>query len=303
MSKKKTEFVQWIPFVLDSLRTLGGSATPREVTESVALLAKVPETKRYEKNKGGALRFYNQVAWARQYLVWEGLVTSPKHGLWMLTGSGRDTHLTYETAYEIFHKWVKIHAARKAGKKSDDAEAMETLEEIEEHGEPEAVEDIINYREQVLSYLQSLKPSAFEQFCADLLKVLGFERVNVSGGVGDKGIDGEGYLPMGPLTTAKVAFQCKRYSGAVSNSDILAFIGAIRNRAEKGLFFTTGYFTASAKQAARDGNSSLVELIDGERLVDLLEQYSFGLREMKTFEMDYSFLQKYPLEGAQRNEK
>ena len=59
----------------------------------------------------------------------------------------------------------------------------------------------------------------------------------------------------------------------------------------------------SAKQAARDGNSSLVELIDGERLVDLLEQYSFGLRETKTFEVDYSFLKEYPLESENKTEK
>jgi restriction system protein len=77
---------------------------------------------------------------------------------------------------------------------------------------------------------------------------------------------------------------------------MLSFIGAIRNRAEKGLFFTTGYFTAQAKQLAQEGNSSLVELIDGDRLVDLLEQHSFGLREAKTFEVDYSFLQNYSRE-------
>ena len=101
-TKKQSQFVQWMPFVLDSLRELGGSATPREVTESVARISKVPESKQYEKLKGGALRFPNQVAWARQYLIWEGLLTSPKHGLWMLTDSGRNTQLTYDTAHEIF---------------------------------------------------------------------------------------------------------------------------------------------------------------------------------------------------------
>jgi len=61
-----------MPFVLDALREIGGSATPREVYDAVARLAKVPDEKRFAKLGSGSLRFPNQVAWARQYLVWEG---------------------------------------------------------------------------------------------------------------------------------------------------------------------------------------------------------------------------------------
>lgn len=301
VSIKKNEFVQWMPHILDALRELGGSATPREVTNAVARIAEVPESKRYEKLKSGGLRFSNQVAWARQYLVWEGLLASPKHGLWMLTDHGRASQLTDDAAHEIFLKWVKIHADRKAGKQGNDENTKEPVDVHKTQEERESIEANlqVGYRDEVLSYLQTLTPSAFEQFCADLLRYLGLERVEVTGGTGDKGIDGEGYLPIEPLVTAKVAFQCKRYSGSVGTKDMLSFIGAIWNRAEKGLFFTTGYFTTQAKQLAQEGNSSLVELIDGDRLVDLLEQYSFGLREAKTFEVDYSFLQNYPCEGKQ----
>lgn len=63
--------------------------------------------------------------------------------------------------------------------------------------------------------------------------------------------------------------------------------------AEKGLFFTTGYFTDSAKAASRGDASIPVELVDDERLVDLLEQRRFGLLEAKTFEVDYEFLAHY----------
>ena len=85
MSKKtQAEFVQWMPHVLDALREFGGSATPREVYEAVARIAKVPEEKRFAKLGSGTLRFPNQVAWARQFLIWEGLLSSPKHGIWML---------------------------------------------------------------------------------------------------------------------------------------------------------------------------------------------------------------------------
>ncbi|WP_366143255.1 winged helix-turn-helix domain-containing protein [Accumulibacter sp.] len=79
--KRQAEFVQWMPYILDALRELNGSATPREVYNSVARLAHVPDEKRFAKLGSGSLRFPNQVAWARQYLVWEGLLSSPKHGI------------------------------------------------------------------------------------------------------------------------------------------------------------------------------------------------------------------------------
>ena len=103
-----------MPHVLDALREFGGSATPREVYEAVARIAKVPEEKRFAKLGSGTLRFPNQVAWARQYLIWEGLLSSPKHGIWMLTPSGRSTHLTDEQARDVFKRWVAHHAQRRA---------------------------------------------------------------------------------------------------------------------------------------------------------------------------------------------
>lgn len=123
------------------------------------------------------------------------------------------------------------------------------------------------------------------------------ERVEVTGGRGDKGIDGEGYLPVGPLVTTKVAFQCKRYSGSVSPKEVREFQGAIGSRAEKGIFFTTGYFTDSARETARDNMSKPIELVDGDRLVELLEQYEFGLRSTKTYEIDLTFLANYQPPG------
>ena len=287
-----------MPYVLDSLREFGGSATPREVYEKVATLAKVPEEKRLAKlKKSGNLRFPNQVAWARQYLVWEGLVSSPKQGIWMLTSNGRTTRLTLEGSRELFLKWVAIHAKNRQGKThepSADQGDKPTEQQIEAETEAEQ-EAVRGYRDDTLSYLQSILPSEFERFCADLLRHLGMQRVQVIGGAGDKGIDGMGYLPTGPIVTTKVAFQCKRYSHAVGPRQVREFRGAIGHRAEKGIFFTTDYFTDAAREAAGEDMAKPIELIDGERLVELLEQYQFGLKEVKTYEVDYTFLANYSL--------
>lgn len=287
------EFIQWMPFILDALRKHGGSASPREVCDTVAGLAKVSDEKRFAKLDGGSLRYPNQVAWARQYLVWEGLLSSEKRGLWMLTAAGQTKKLSYDDAREVFRKWVAIHAARRGAARSMvDSHAANSSDPDDVPDPPENT----NYREDVLSHLQAVTSQDFERFCADLLRHLGMEQVEVTGGSGDKGIDGEGYLRIGPLVTTKVAFQCKRYSGAVSAHEVRGFQGAIGSRAEKGIFFTTGYFTDGARGAARDSMTKPIELIDGERLVELLEQHEFGLRESKTYEVDYAFMSNYRLE-------
>jgi restriction system protein len=59
-------------------------------------------------------------------------------------------------------------------------------------------------------------------------------------------------------------------------------------RADKGIIPTTGAFTAEARrEASRDGVPP-IELIDGEKLVDMLEQLELGLRPIKTHEVNQS---------------
>jgi restriction system protein len=87
----------------------------------------------------------------------------------------------------------------------------------------------------------------------------------------------------------------------VAPKEVREFQGSIGSRAEKGIFFTTGYFTDDALSAARDIMSKPIELIDGDRLVELLEQYEFGLREAKTYEIDDNFIKNYEVTSKSKN--
>ena len=112
MSKKrtgKTEFVKWFGPVLDALRSLGGSAKPKEITQWIGEQYNIPDeilNERYEKS--GVFKFQNQLAWARQYLVWEELLASSKHGVWALSNKGQNTTLNEKQSHDIFLKWVKV---------------------------------------------------------------------------------------------------------------------------------------------------------------------------------------------------
>ena len=64
-------------------------------------------------------------------------------------------------------------------------------------------------------------------------------------------------------------------------------------RADKGIIITTGSFTSDArKEAVRDGVPP-IELVDGDKLVNMLEQLEVGLKPRRTFEVDATFFDQF----------
>jgi restriction system protein len=64
-------------------------------------------------------------------------------------------------------------------------------------------------------------------------------------------------------------------------------------RADKGIIMTTGTFTMDAKREARRDGVTPIELVDGEKLIDMFETYQIGLKPVKTFELDYKFFEEF----------
>ncbi|MFZ4544526.1 MAG: restriction endonuclease [Saprospiraceae bacterium] len=286
--KKKSgtaEFTNWFGPLLNALRELGGSGKPKEVVNQIAADLNIPDEKLEETMKSGTPRFHNQVAWARQYLVWEGLLDDSKHGVWTLTPRGQDTKITTEEARNIFLKWVEIHQATKKAKDKD------MIIERQEEEEPEQLEHEI--APTLLEVLQSVTPIGFEHICKRLLREHGFENVIVTQASHDNGIDGYGTLELNPFVSIKVLFQCKRYKGTVSRAQVGDFRNAMIGRAEKGIILTTGIFSEDAKrEASRDG-APPIELIDGKKLVELFEQVELGVKPKRIYEVEYSFFDQY----------
>src|SRR5258707_15423042 len=114
--KEGVKFLRYFGPLLDALRTLGGSGTPDEVVERIAQDLKIPDDVQNELLPSGEPRFRNQVAWARLYLVREGLIDSSRRGVWSLTERGRATKLSLEDARAIRTKWVRIFQEKRLGK-------------------------------------------------------------------------------------------------------------------------------------------------------------------------------------------
>jgi len=143
----------------------------------------------------------------------------------------------------------------------------------------ELPEEAMNWREKLRQVLLKMSPDAFERLTLRLLRESGFTQVEVTGKSNDYGIDGKGIIRLHGIMSFHMIFQCKRYKGSVTPSEIRDFRGAMQGRADKGLFITTGSFTSEAKkEATRDGAPAL-DLIDGDALIERLRDLRLGVTE------------------------
>jgi hypothetical protein len=71
------------------------------------------------------------------------------------------------------------------------------------------------------------------------------------------------------------------------------FRGAMAGRADKGIIVTTGTFTAEARREATRDGAPPIELLDGEKLLDMLEKLELGLKPVTTFEVEHAFFKEF----------
>ncbi len=285
---EKTKGPQFLRFcipIVETLEDLGGSGQPAEVTDAVLERLQISEEEQAQTTKSGSSRARNQVAWARFYLAKAGLIDSSRRGVWALTEQGRAVTLSHKDVSKLF----KDTRANFPTKEETSLEANDETETVSPTDQAGGIES----RHSLLDVLKSLTPEGFERVSQRLLRESGFERVVVTGQPNDGGIDGHGILQVNPFVSFTVLFQCKRYSGTVSPSQVRDFRGAMMGRAEKGIMITTGTFTTEAKKEARRDGTPPIELVDGEQLVKMFERLELGMKPKTIYEVDETFFDDY----------
>lgn len=258
---------------LRALNELGGSGSNEEIYNRVVAITNLTNDVLDAMHNFTMTEVEYRLAWARTYLKNYGAIENSKHRVWSLTAKGakmlRDGNIDVKDIYNF--------TAKKQGKTvitSDDEVA-----EIEP----------VNWREQITNILLNLDPYAFERLAQRLLRECGFSDVQVTRRSGDGGIDGTGKLRIQGIFSFNVAFQCKRYKGQVGAGAIRDFRGSLGTNIEKGVLITTGAFTKAAKEEASSEGKRLIDLMDGEELINKLAEYGIGLNEVKSYEVDEDF--------------
>lgn len=104
----KASFVKWFKPVIDALKALGGSGTPEQVRNWIIEHEKL-DNDVVNETRGATQqnKFSNEVAWARNYLVYGGYIDKSVRGVWTLTEKGESVEMTHELASQIFFDGVK----------------------------------------------------------------------------------------------------------------------------------------------------------------------------------------------------
>lgn len=279
--------VRYLAPIVETLREMGGSGRTAEVIDRVIEQLGISEEEQSEQVSTGGSRVRNQIQWARWRLVLGGIIDKSEKGVWTLTPLGHEIDVsTFD--FESMHREVgqKYRSERRQRRKQRAVNSEDLPDEVTQ----EALED---HREQLMRVLLDLPPAGFERLCQRLLRESGFQQVKVTARPGDGGIDGVGLLQLNAFVSFTVLFQCKRYAGSISPSQIRDFRGAMLGRADKGLFLTTGTFTTEAKKEARRDGVPPIELVDGDSLVDLFETLELGLKPRRAYTVVDEFFDEF----------
>ena len=272
--------------VLDALIGLGGSGTIEEINEKVYELKNFSEeVLEISHGEAGSVSEVDyRLAWARTYLKKFGLLENSARGVWNLINS--DVNTRGSNSDEIVRFVRNLYQIPKVEEQSNEKLDEEIFEEVEEN---------LEWKEKLLKTILLISPSAFEKLVQRLLRESGFVEVDVTGGSSDGGIDGKGIVRLNGFLSFHIIFQCKRYKGSISSSQIRDFRGTMQGRADKGLFVTTGNFTREAKKEATRDGAPPIDLIDGEMLCEKLKELSLGVNTkfVEEVEIDEGFFSKF----------
>src|SRR5271165_3740290 len=261
---------------LRAVASLGGSAQGAEITDAlIELLKATPEQLAITYDGRPKSVLIDRMNWARSYAKLGGALDSHRRGLFILSNLGKHVLSLPEEEgrAQVAQLDRDIRAARRRrGSDEGETDLGPGAADVEA-GEDGA------WREALLARLHRLSPAGFEEFTLYLLRTFGIELARV-GGVGDEGIDGIGLAPISAVLSSRVAVQAKRYDPtATVGREIVALFqrDAAAAGAERAVLVTLARFSPASRKAATV-TTPTVDLIDGDKLCDLVRDQQIGLR-------------------------
>ncbi len=265
--------------LLKAIDQLGGAAKPKDIYPVVTksfrgqlseedLAARLPSSP-------STFKWHNLIQWSRQALTDRGDLDGSTRGLWKITANGRKRlvrnvdPVAKSPSSELFP--VVTNA---------------TLQDLVYQNEAET-------KRRIISEIKALSPQEFEQFCVSLLRLLGYQELQVTKNGPDGGIDGYGLFRQG-VVTIRSAFQAKRWKQTpVGRPEIDKFRGAIQGDYDHGVFLTTARFTRDAEAASIKKGAISLLLLDGDAIAETMVRSGIGVlrRPVHLLDIDPAFFQ------------
>ncbi len=246
-------------------------------------------------------KFANRVAWAKSYLQQAGLILTPRRAHFQISDRGRSVLKNPPPRIDVkfleqYPEFVDFRTP-----KADVATAPEVatapMDVPSAQPEPETPEEALDAAYQkmrgslaseLLDRVKAASPLFFEKLVVELLVQMGYggsrrDAGRAIGRSGDEGIDG--VISEDRLGLDVVYLQAKRWDGTVGRPEIQRFVGALHGkRAKKGVFLTTGTFSAEATAYVEHIDPKVV-LVDGRRLAGLMIDFGVGVNSSATYDV------------------
>ena len=280
---------------LEVLEKLGGSGRIDEISEKIIdVLNLTEETIDYphgDSDRSYQTELEYQFAWVRTMLKHLGLINNTKRGVWVLTQKAKEIDWDNNSIAKKYREYLKYQKEKKQKSKNG-------IDTVVTH-DPEFIEDIyedekdLDWKQKLKEILIGMNPYGFEKLAQIILRECGFMEVDVTKKSGDGGFDGKGILRLNNLVSIPVIFECKRYKDPVGADKIRNFRGSMHGRSNKGLFLTTSTFTRDAKEEAAREGADLIDLLDGEKVIDLLKELELGVsvKKVEKVEIDQEWFE------------
>lgn len=197
-------------------------------------------------------------------------------GAAVLADSPPRIDIAFLDRFEVFRTARDTPRARTAATASAPADAITPEEQLEQAA--------ATLREQTLADLKqrvaACSPTFFEILVVDLLVAMGYggnraDAGRAIGGSGDAGVDGVIHEDRPGLDT--IYIQAKRWTGTVGRPEIQRFVGALHGqRSRKGVFITTGSFSAEARDYVQHIEPRVI-LMEGTELAARMYDFDLGV--------------------------
>ena len=274
----------------------GMDHTFKDAVEAIAIEFSLTPEERNEllPSSSRTTLFYNRLAWAKTHMTMAGLLQAPRRGVFCITQRGRELLVSQLARIDMktLQQFPEYERARRGDVSASVEPAMPVVAFYELTPEESIERAHLSLRKdlarELLESIMQCSPAFFELLIIKLMIKMGYggsreEAGKAVGRSGDGGIDG--IINEDRLGLDAIYLQAKRWEGVVGRPEIMKFVGALAGqRATKGVFITTSWFTQDAKDYALSSQYKVV-LIGGERLADLMIEHDLGVSVAATYQL------------------
>lgn len=128
-----------------------------------------------------------------------------------------------------------------------------------------------------IEIINGLSATRFQRFCLSFLYEMGLKDISLVHSPDNGIVAGKGAIDLGIVKSYRFFFFGKQQAGTIGDDIIQKIREQMGSDTDKGLVFTTGYFSREGKRQAKAKGKPPIDLIDQNSLTGRLKDYNLKI--------------------------